>query len=313
MIGYEMDDTVFEYGIQEQFSNFRYAYWGDVDINWGKFQWGWFVNSNFAYVIYITDPNGDIYQGVVTTKVKELVDICYKFAPAHCYLAGIYFTDGAGNILQSYGNIPSPIALKNALQDIYSTDLVGLWVGEDIKIDVDGNVTSWPGQVGPTLAATTNKFTLGVINNTKRAMSTNYSSTSNRYLSASIGTFKTAFSVAVTPTTPFGGYYVSVRTEAGGDEFICCDIGTSNLYPTGFTHYIDGNITHALTSGPHILESDKATSNVGSTLLVGGTNEGSPDRAWAAPIGCIILLNVTPTNDQRTETINLLKAYGYTG
>jgi len=104
LAGYTLDTTTFEYGIRENENEGIHAYWASVDhpednrgIVWGKFYWDGDIDSRFAYSIYVTDPISDIYFNEY--KVNELVDMCGRFAPAHCKLLHIHFTDGAGTVL----------------------------------------------------------------------------------------------------------------------------------------------------------------------------------------------------------------------
>lgn len=106
MCGYTMDTTTYEYGIQEHAENQKYAYWGSLtnpSVNRGvcynHFYWGGYIDSKFSYIIYIVDPEGDIYN--TDAKVNDLIHMCYTTAPAHCNLAAIKFTDGAGNVLNT--------------------------------------------------------------------------------------------------------------------------------------------------------------------------------------------------------------------
>lgn len=111
MVGYTLDTTVHEYGIEEHLEHVKYAYWGDVDdptqnrgVVFGQYYWGGYIISKFAYAIHVSDPDelimnsGDV---INQTKINELVHMCSKYAPAHCILSRIFFTDGAGFVINS--------------------------------------------------------------------------------------------------------------------------------------------------------------------------------------------------------------------
>jgi hypothetical protein len=106
MVGYTMDTTIYEYGVQEHITETQAAYWADYTnisenrgVAFDKFYWDGFIDSQYNYGIHIVDPTGIIYTN--NTKIKELTHICRKFGPAHCLLYSIYFTDGAGNIVNT--------------------------------------------------------------------------------------------------------------------------------------------------------------------------------------------------------------------
>lgn len=106
LAGYTLDTTTYEYGIQENVTNGIHAYWASYThpednrgMVWGKFYFGEDIDSRFCFSIYVKDINSDIYYNEY--KINELVDMCFRFAPAHCKLLFIHFTDGAGNVLNS--------------------------------------------------------------------------------------------------------------------------------------------------------------------------------------------------------------------
>jgi hypothetical protein len=106
LAGYTFDTTTYEYGIREHEDTGVVAYWANYynsELNrgtvWNKFYWGGDLDSTFCYSIYLTDPVGDIYFNEY--KVNELSDMCARFAPAHCKLLHIHFTDGAGTVLNT--------------------------------------------------------------------------------------------------------------------------------------------------------------------------------------------------------------------
>jgi len=106
-VGYTPDTTTYEYGVQENITNLDNAYWADADtpsehrnIVWDKFSWGGIVDEYFCFGIHISDPNNKYYSN--QTRLNEIIDICRRFSDGHNRLVGIYFTDGSGNILNTY-------------------------------------------------------------------------------------------------------------------------------------------------------------------------------------------------------------------
>lgn len=106
-VGYTPDTTTYEYGIQENIQGLDYAYWASAsdptlhrNILWGKFYWGGVIYERFCFAVHICDPDSNLYAN--RTRINEIIDICGRFADGHNRLIAIYFTDGSGNILNTY-------------------------------------------------------------------------------------------------------------------------------------------------------------------------------------------------------------------
>jgi hypothetical protein len=105
-VGYVLDTTTYEYGIQERIEAPIVAYWGDHNdvtthrnMVWNKFFYDGYIDSRYCYAVYVKDAEENMYLN--STRINEIKDICNRFGEAHTQLYYIHFTDGLGNILHT--------------------------------------------------------------------------------------------------------------------------------------------------------------------------------------------------------------------
>ena len=89
-----MDSTVYEYGIEEDLGFEYQSIWGEDYLFWDHFIWGENALLFTSYAVYVKDPNGTLKQN--TAVLNSIKETCQRFAPAHCFLGKIYFTNGNG-------------------------------------------------------------------------------------------------------------------------------------------------------------------------------------------------------------------------
>jgi hypothetical protein len=100
-----LDETTYEYGIQERLEDQYDSYWGEPYLFWDKFEYGSYsVEDGYdgyaytwaTYAIHVSDPTTSISTNQAT--IEQIKDMAKKFASAHTRLCYLHFTDGAGNI-----------------------------------------------------------------------------------------------------------------------------------------------------------------------------------------------------------------------
>jgi hypothetical protein len=200
----------------------------------------------------------------------------------------------------------SSYLLTKQLISIFSTDLTGLWLGQDLITDGNNNITSWPGRVGPTLVNGTSMLFQSTSLNGRQAMSSSVSVV--RYL---IGTLTapalSIWSVAVIPSLPFSDF-LSLALVANTSLAIIGTSGANTLYTgQGWTHNVDGVSTEIVTSGIHILEGH-ITTNTFSSIIV-GDHMSIASRAWITPIGFLMTLSRIPSTVQRSIAVSAIARY----
>lgn len=92
----ELDNTTFEYGIEERLDNIYPNYWGAKNMFWSKYYYGGdgYVDSAFTYCLYIKDPTTNLSVDPATK--RTILKYTSRFAPANTRLCFVYFTNGNG-------------------------------------------------------------------------------------------------------------------------------------------------------------------------------------------------------------------------
>jgi hypothetical protein len=196
--------------------------------------------------------------------------------------------------------------LKDELSSIFGATIQGLWLGEDLPYDASGNVTSWPGRIGPTLTnRTANLFTrnqtngrLGIFTpaNLAMALASNASGTGKSFWIASDGYTLTPNNAVVVMaynnSNKLPIYVNSLQT-----------IWTSS----GETHAVDGVLSETFpTSGPVIVEG-YYTGTGADHIEVGGYF--SNPQAFMRTLPVVLQLSAIPTSIQRVKGVIALKRY----
>ncbi len=122
-IGYILDSTNHDYGIQDGYENWDgyqyllgedgYSIWSGSDdgteqtehkqVVWGHFIWGGYIDIWAIWAVYIYDPNGgDPANEYTPEQLQNIQKVADKFGPAHTILLRIFITDGFGNITKAY-------------------------------------------------------------------------------------------------------------------------------------------------------------------------------------------------------------------
>jgi hypothetical protein len=201
------------------------------------------------------------------------------------------------------GQVLSPAWLHAKLASIFGADLIGLWIGEDLVVDISNNVTSWPGRVGPTLASNLNKFTPTAVNGRKGFFT---AVNNNKSLTGTIAAARSFLSVHA----PRAGIATTSTVITNpSDPFTTVSPFTDWFTGSGWSHYLNGAATDVLPSvGPALVvaESDKA-SNVNTALEVGGS--AASGVCWMLPIMLIAAIAVIPTAPKRSGYLNPLREY----
>lgn len=193
---------------------------------------------------------------------------------------------------------------------IYDTSLVGLYLGEDIKIDGSNNVTSWPGRVGEPLGPSGGTWGITTDFGNKRCL---YSSSVSGKKMYAVSSFvvKDAILVSALPCVS-SNQYMCLAAPGGTDSWLIRN-STNNSWFTseGYTHYQDGlNTDNWYTRSPTVIEGYKSTASA-TGICIGGSWD-SPARSWDKPIGCAILLSSVQSAGNRTSCFQALQSY-FTG
>jgi hypothetical protein len=193
------------------------------------------------------------------------------------------------------------------LYKLFGTDLIGLWIGEDLVVS-GSNVTSWPGRAGGTMSPVgTQRYSLGTLG--LRKAITSAASLDCYMVSPTLSAVVKSMIAAITsPTLPFLAWQGAGNTSTsniGDVNNLLGQSGTSDFYAEG-VHYVDNVFTSTLTSGNHIVQGDN-TSGVGQVAVLGGFAGAS--YSWRAPQGCLVALSSVPSSENRGVATGLLRAY----
>lgn len=196
--------------------------------------------------------------------------------------------------------------LKDELSSIFGATIQGLWVGEDLRFDGSGNVTSWPGRVGPTLTnRTANLFTraqsngrLGLFtpSNLAMALANNTTGTGKSFWVATDGYTlspnNAVVAMAYNNSNKLPIYVNSLQT-----------IWTSS----GEVHAVDGVLSETFPgSGPVIVEG--YYNAAGADHIEVGGFFANP-QAFLRTLPVVLQLSAIPTSIQRVKGVIALKRY----
>ena len=203
------------------------------------------------------------------------------------------------------GNIsPNPAWLAASLQEIYGDSLIGLWIGEDTLTDGSGNITSWPGRVGPTATPISTGRFQQVVENGRR-VANNTSTTARAGLTVTIEAPKASICVGRAASLPFPQYNALADWGNGAQVGVS---GNSTWYaPAGITHWTNGVASEYANTSLSVFEADLPI-NTTSNLLIGG-NVAIQERNWLGSIGLVMVLSAVPTQLQRLQTQLILDTY----
>ena len=198
------------------------------------------------------------------------------------------------------------------LYNLLGSNLLGLWIGEDIVVDSSNNVTSWPARVGPTLTPiVAGGYRVARTVGSRRSTYTSDTATLGRAYTATLATSKAMISVCGIPPLPFIQFQKALN-NSGEDGFVMGTNAATTLYTgAGCSHYVDGVATESavMSAVLHIVEGNKATPGSANVVLGGWVGGGIPAQNWNADIACAICLADIPTHLQRLQIQYLLDTY----
>lgn len=196
--------------------------------------------------------------------------------------------------------------LANNLKVLFGASLTGLWIGEDLIIDGYGNITSWPGRVGPTLTPSGAKPYRGSIGLNKYAVSSRDATTRSLSGTGVAGTVSviTVFRPSLLPFDHWG--YVALLVNSTTGPLLTGNTGNSwdtTLYPI-WTHYANGIATDSVSTAAAVYQADRSSGTSDQIWVMGnGSNYVAGD------MGMALTLSSLPTAAQRSETSSLLRTY----
>lgn len=202
--------------------------------------------------------------------------------------------------------------LKDELYSIFGATIQGLWVGEDLVYDAAGDVTSWPGRIGPTLTnSTANRFKRAQVNGrlgtTSAALSAKslYHPTSGKGLS---------FWLATNGFTATTTNQVGVSANSGNKPAIMTSPGNDLWTANGEVHCIDGLPTEKLPTdtSPITIEGYYPGGNLFDGIEVSGFAIGTPVwdyQSWQGSNVVLMQLSAIPTALQRIKGVIAIKRF----
>ena len=196
-------------------------------------------------------------------------------------------------------------ALTAQLRAIYGTDLIGLWIGEDIVVDGSNNVTSWPGRVGGALAPTSATLYTKATVSGRTAIANTVSAGVVGYTATLSVLPKALFTVAAPTTLPFGNYNTAIWRGDNG-LYLFGNSSTSEWYTVGAI-YRNGATGISVGSGSNIYEADLASGS--NNAIYVGTQTQVVGRSWLGTISFAMAIAAVPTALQRLQTQLALDIY----
>ena len=216
-----------------------------------------------------------------------------------------------GNSIGLSGRSRDTAVLHRELVSILGSNLIALYIPEDIITDGSGNVTGWKARVGNNLSTVISTGS-GVFKNNKTLLGgkdgiypTDYSSTV-MYLSGSTSGFKYILSVVNVITLPFAQYETIVRTATPATAAIESFSGQSTLRSSGsWAHYVNGVLTDTCSIGTNIIESTNTTSHNG--IIVAGNGDGTYE--WRDGFGLLFFCTEIPSSTQQQQIRKIVGSY----
>jgi len=201
------------------------------------------------------------------------------------------------------------LGLYTELLDVLGSALTGLWIGEDMVIDVDGNVTLRPGRVGgnASISGGTNYRIKSLLNGRMASVTTD-TSVYRGYLTPAIDA-KTVISVAEIVQVPFDTYRTLVR---GTTTLMVVGLSTTNRLHAGndglMTFMIDGVPGPDVTVGNHIIAAFHPTSKT-ETYSLDYNKTAEAARNWSGKEALHLFSNITPSAEQMLLLNQILSSY----
>lgn len=210
--------------------------------------------------------------------------------------------------------------LTQKLINIFGTDIVGLYLGEDLVTDSLNNVISWPGRIG------------GSCRNTASGYFTRVTSNNNKKICLSVGTgtqclqfvdtnkARSMWVIVNNLTLPFvnGTYPAAIKTNSASteDSGVTGNSNTSTIRNLAGTAYVNGIATNVVMSGSNLVICEGTNVNNQTDIGV-GTRIGSfyANGTWPFPGNIFFGMNliVVPTTEQRVKALAAIgEYYGYT-
>lgn len=214
-----------------------------------------------------------------------------------------------GNQIGHIGRARDTAALHRELTSILGSNLVALYIPEDIVYNSLGNAISWKARIGSNLTVTdsaTDKFKNNktLLNGKDGIYPTGH--LTNLYFSGTSSSYKYVLSVSNKTTLPFVQYTTILRSIT--PKTIVLEGTQNQIYlrsGSGWSHYIDGILTDNCTTGTHIYEATNTVSHVG--IFYGGNPDGS--YQWRDGIGLLLLCSEIPTETKAIQVRNIINQY----
>jgi hypothetical protein len=199
------------------------------------------------------------------------------------------------------------VAIDAQIDAIFPTGIIDDWDPANRTMS-GSNVETIIGRFGHTLTnSTAAKFQMTTIGSRPAIVGTGnvLRSLNNAALGANI---VTVITVAVIPTLPFADYDTIVTSANGIYVFCVGATGASNLFNAGQdVHWVGGVHTENVTAGTRVIVTRHAA-DTAQTIAIGG-HPSLTARAYTSPIGRVIALSTTVTDQQIIDVSAALAAW----
>ncbi len=202
----------------------------------------------------------------------------------------------------------SPAWLHRRLVAVFGAKITGLWIGEDIACDGSGNVTSWPGRIGPTLAVFAGGGTLKRTTFNGRIAAV--SSGSNRHLfDGTLSPLKSHWSVSNSQSTvaAWARWGDTYPIDGGDCQLSVSGINMYTLYEGGaWRHYVNGAFTNLLPAGSAKFVTEGYN---GANTRPGIALFGAATMGWVQPIAFSMALQNLASAGERSDGLPIIREY----
>ena len=189
----------------------------------------------------------------------------------------------------------SPRSIQRVLQYYLGATLTGLWLRDDLVVDGNGDVTSWPARIGST--ATASAHLLNTATRTGKTVISDTDAENTRYLTTpSVGTVRCAIVVAKATGLPFSANRSLLQGVTESPFWIAS--GATWYENASLVHYTNGVRATTITEALSVYQADMPVTAMGTTGYVMG-RAGAAAGNWLGALDLIAYATTVPSEAAR--------------
>jgi hypothetical protein len=201
-----------------------------------------------------------------------------------------------------------PTWLTSALYQIFPTTIKQLWLADDAVITA-GYVSSWPSRIGGVTSVQngTPKITSASVNG-RLILTQGVNAIAGSLDTVNATAPASVIATAICTLPAVGDYALFFLNQVtGGRRVLGGNTGTSTWFSNGTPHYCNGIASETISSRWAVYEATNGASLLGYQFF--GSPGSSAALNYIGSCGMILALSTSPTTNQRTQYVGLVRSY----